>query len=86
MCLKWDKIFQRIANNPKDIDFKELDRLLARYGFQRRAPGKGSSHYTYTHPKLDEILTIPFSRPVKAVYVKMAITLIQRLQEEGKDR
>lgn len=84
MRLKWDKVFRRITNNPKDVDFKELDGLLVKYGFQRRAPSKGSSHYTYTHPKLDEILTIPFSRPVKAVYVKTAIALIRKLQEEGE--
>jgi len=81
--LKSDNIFRRIANNPKDVDFEELNRLLLKYRFQRRTPGKGSSHFTYTHPKLEEILTIPFSRPVKAVYVKKAISAMQKIKQGG---
>lgn len=80
---KADKAYAKIVNNPKDVDFAELDRLLKRHGFDRQQPGGGSSHYNYHHPGLPDILTVPFGRPVKAIYVKKAIAAIQRLMEGG---
>lgn len=79
-----EKLYAKIANNPKGVRFEELDKLLKKYGFQRRQPGGGSSHYTYWHPQLPEILTVPYGRPVKAIYVKKAIAAIEKLKG-GKD-
>lgn len=80
---KFDKLYAQIVNNPRDVNFKDLDKLLRRYGFSCRQSGKGSSHFTYYHPELPDILPIPKERPIKAVYVKQAITLIQKLKEKG---
>lgn len=80
---KFDKLYAQIVNNPRDVNFKDLDKLLRRYGFNCRQSGKGSSHLTYYHPELPDILPIPKERPIKAVYVKQAITLIQKLKEKG---
>jgi hypothetical protein len=81
--VSFDKILARIINNPRDVEFKLLDRLLKKHGFKCRQPGKGSSHYTYYHHELEDILTIPYDRPVKAVYVKKAIAAIQKLKGSG---
>lgn len=75
-----DKLFARIVNNPKDVSYEELDKLLYKYGFECSNPGTGSSHFTYRHPDLVDILTIPYKRPIKAVYVKKAIAAIQQLE------
>lgn len=75
-----EKLYAKIANNPKNVRFEELDKLLRRHGFQCRQPGGGSSHYTYYHPQLPDILTIPYARQIKAVYVKKAIAAIERLK------
>lgn len=80
-----NKIFNRIVSNPKDVDFEELDKLLKQYGFKCRQPGKGSSHYIYYHQKLQEALSIPKARPVKAVYVRQAIAAIEKLRERGEE-
>jgi predicted RNA binding protein YcfA (HicA-like mRNA interferase family) len=80
---QFDKLYAQIVNNPKDVTLNDLDKLLRRYGFNCRQPGKGSSHFTYYHPELPDILTIPKERPIKAVYVKQAITLMQKLKEKG---
>ncbi|MBE3585046.1 type II toxin-antitoxin system HicA family toxin [Desulfofundulus thermocisternus] len=80
---KLKKLFEKIVRNPNDVDFHDLDKLLIRYGFNCRQPRKGSSHFTYYHPQLDEILTIPKDRPLKAVYVKKAIEAIKKLQNGG---
>lgn len=76
----FDKLFAQIVNNPKDVKFEDLDKVLIRYGFVRRQSQKGTSHYNYTHQNLIDIITVPFSRPVKAVYVKEAINAIRKLE------
>ncbi len=77
---KLDKLYIKIVNNPKDISFEELDKVLKRYGFICRQPSGGSSHYTYIHKHLPDILTIPRNKPIKAVYVKKALLAIEKLE------
>lgn len=78
---KYDKLYTKIVNNTKDIDFKELDKLLRKHGFECSNPG--SSHYTYRHPELVNILTIPCKRPVKAIYVKQVLAAIEELEQRS---
>lgn len=74
----YEKLYEKIKNNPKDISFNEIDKLLTKMGnFSRRNPRGGSSHYTYSHPDLREIITIPKNRPVKAVYIKKALAAFE---------
>ncbi|MDA8228661.1 MAG: type II toxin-antitoxin system HicA family toxin [Desulfitobacterium hafniense] len=82
---KFDKLYTQIVNNPKDVSFEDLDKILIRYGFNRRQSRKGTSHYTYTHPALTEIVTVPFARPLKAVFVKEAINVIRKLERTEKN-
>ncbi|NLC77893.1 MAG: hypothetical protein GX750_09800 [Clostridia bacterium] len=82
---KFDKLYSKIVNNPKDVSFEELDKVLKHYGFKCRQSGGGSSHYNYYHAALTDILTIPRNRPLKAIYVKkalLAIELLERGEEE----
>ncbi len=79
---QFDKLYNKIVHNPKDVKFEDLDKLLNRYGFECRQPHGGSSHYTYHHPKITEVLSIPKVRPIKAVYVKKAIAAIEKV---GRD-
>lgn len=79
---RFDKLYNQIVNNPKDVKFEDLDKLLTRYGFECRQPRGGSSHYTYHHPKIAEVLSIPKARPIKAIYVKKAIAAIEKV---GRD-
>ena len=76
---KSDKLLQRIRNNPKNVSFSELEKLLFYYGFElRRSRG---SHHIYAHTERKELtITIPFKRPhVGAFYVKEALKQIERL-------
>ena len=78
-----EKLLRAIKINPKDVPWEDIDRLLKHYGFGCR--NQGGSHYTYYHPELEEILTIPRRRAVKAVYVKQALRLIEKLKEGEAD-
>jgi predicted RNA binding protein YcfA (HicA-like mRNA interferase family) len=80
---RYDKLYAKIVNNPKNVAFRELDKLLRKHGFERSNPRSGSSHYTYRHPDLVHILTIPYKRPIKAIYVKQALAAIEQLEQRS---
>ena len=73
---KADKLLVRLLRGTSDVSFtfEELRRVLLRLGFEQRAP-KGS-HYTFAHPDVPSILTIPKRKPLKPVYVRNARALI----------
>lgn len=73
---KLEKLLQRIRNNPLQVRFVELDKILLNEGFNKRQPGGGSSHYIYT--KGCKRLTVPFRKPyILEAYVKLAIKAIE---------
>ncbi|MGQ9533548.1 MAG: toxin HicA [Desulfotomaculales bacterium] len=69
------KLYKRLKANPKHVHFEDLRNLLLRAGFKERSPRGGSSHYTYV--KGTKILTVPKTTPVKAVYVRKALKLLE---------
>jgi len=77
---KKDKSLQRIRNNPKNIRFEEIRKLLLNYDFNETAPRGGSSHYTY-HKGIYRI-TVPKNNPVNTIYIKQVITIIDALEGE----
>ncbi|MCG8401970.1 MAG: hypothetical protein MJA84_10260 [Firmicutes bacterium] len=81
---KFSKLYLQIINSPQNVKFETLDKLLRQHGFNRRQPKGGSSHYIYYHHELHDVLTIPYARPVKAIYVKKAIAVIQKLEERSE--
>lgn len=73
---KLEKLLEKIKNNPKQVRFEELDKLLIRSGFERRQPRGGSSHYTYI--KGTARITVPFSQPhIGETYVKLVIKILE---------
>ena len=82
---KFDKLYAEIVRNPKDVKFEELEKLIIGFGFERRKQRSGTSHFQYSHPDLIEILTIPFARPIKAVYVKEALYAILKLERSEEE-
>lgn len=73
-----EKLLERIRSNPKDVRFEDLDKLLQWYGFECRS--SGGSHYVYKKKGCRPI-TIPRHKPVKTVYVKMVLRLIEESSE-----
>lgn len=79
---QWEKLYKKIRNNPRNVKFEEIDRLLRHAGFVRRQSNSGGSHYSYSHEQLSEILTIPKNKPVKAFYIKLALTFYEQVVGE----
>jgi len=73
---KLEKLLQNIRNNPKQVRFEELDRILSSEGFNRRQSGGGSSHYIYSKGSIR--LTVPFRKPyILEAYIKLAIKALE---------
>ncbi len=83
---KRKKRLERLRQNPNNVSLDGLRRVLEDYGFEYRQTV--GSHYTFTYILEGEtrLFTVPFRRPVKPVYVKRAIKLIdQIIEEQGED-
>ena len=82
---KHDKLLARLLSGASDksFTFAELRSVLLRLGFEQRTPG--GSHYTFSHPEVQSILTVPKRKPLKPIYVKKARALITeyRLADNG---
>lgn len=85
-----DKREAAIRRNPKRVRFDDLDKVLTDNDFTRSQPSGGSSHYTYSHDDLPDILTIPMPHgrrnEVKRPYVKDAIRAIDTVQAIQDER
>ncbi len=73
---KFEKLLQKIKNNPKQVRFEELDKILLKSGFTRRQPSSGSSHYIYTKGSIQ--ISVPYRQPhIKTFYVERAIKILE---------
>lgn len=67
------KLLKDILQNPKNVRFEDLDKLLKEMGYEVRQPGGGSSHYNYRKKGEPLMITIPKDQPIKETYVKLVI-------------
>lgn len=82
---KTDKIAIQILSGKSDsnIDFNDLCRLLANYGFDERIKG---SHHIFTKNNVEEIINIqPRGSKAKAYQVKQVRNLILKYKLGASD-
>lgn len=65
-----EKLLKAIKNNPKDVQFEDLKKLLLSYGY--KAFNSGGSHWVFRKEGCKEEV-IPRKKPVKAYYVIRAL-------------
>ncbi len=73
---KFDKQIEKMRSNPRDWCIEDLKTIAKRLGIDYRQPG--TSHVTF-RIKNAEKLTVPAHKPIKPVYVKKFIDLIDEL-------
>jgi len=70
------KLIKDILNNPKNVKFEDVDKLLKIFGYEVKQPRKGSSHFVYRKKGANPI-TVPYKRPfVKEIYIKQIIRIL----------
>jgi predicted RNA binding protein YcfA (HicA-like mRNA interferase family) len=73
------KTLAAMRSNPQGWAIADVERVCAHVGLKCSAPRRGS-HYKVSHPDLAEILTVPFKRPIKPVYIRELLRMIERLE------
>ena len=77
-----EKQLARLQNNPTNVSFDRLSRILTNAGFVMRRPHSGSSHATFS--KGEWRITVPCARPLDPVYVRRALEIVALSREEQK--
>ncbi len=54
----------------------ELISVAESNGIDWRRPGRGGSHVIFSAPGVREIVSVPDKRPIKPIYVKQFVALI----------
>jgi predicted RNA binding protein YcfA (HicA-like mRNA interferase family) len=71
---KVDKTMQRMRINPKDWRISSLETVAKKWGIQIRKTG--GSHVVFMHTDSKLVVTIPAKRPIKPIYIKQFLNLI----------
>lgn len=78
---KWGKFLEKMINNPRDWQIEDLKKIADSYGMIVRQPG--TSHVTFTKSGTKIRLTVPSHKPIKPVYIKKFLELIDELDKES---
>ncbi len=73
------KILGRMRNNQTGWRIEDLKTVAARFKIEYRQPG--TSHVTFRHPSGAK-LTVPARRPIKPIYVRKFLELIDEVTHE----
>lgn len=74
---KVDKLLQKMRHNLHDWHIEDLKTIAKKFKVEHRQPG--GSHVTFRFPS-KKILTVPAHKPIKPIYIKQFIAL---LDEQG---
>lgn len=80
---------EEMRRNPRqNWTIKDIERICNQIGMTCGAPTRGS-HHKVSSPLLMGPLTVPYNRPIKAIYIKrfadMAFAHIHAAMEKGDD-
>jgi hypothetical protein len=75
------KRLDRMRGNPHaDWKIDDVEAVCREYGVECAPSRSGSSHYKIKHPVVPEILTLPFKRPIKSVYIRKLVAFIDKVR------
>jgi hypothetical protein len=75
-----DKTLDRMRNNPRNWRIDDLLSVAGRYDIEVR--NNGGSHHVFSATGITESLCVPAHRPVKPIYVKRFILMIDSIKEK----
>ena len=73
------KLLQSMRNNPRDWRIEQLQTGARQFGVAVRC--EGGSHHVFSHAVVADIVSIPAHRPVKPVYVRQFVVLVDKVKE-----
>jgi hypothetical protein len=73
------KLLAAMRQNPNDWAMAKLLTVAKQYGLEVRSAGE--SHNVFSHPQVKDPLSVPAHRPIKPIYIKRFVALIDQIQE-----
>ena len=70
------------ANPRANWRISDVQAVCEEFGVTFATPRGGGSHCKITHPSQREILTIPFKRPIKPVYIRKLVEFVDAVRNE----
>lgn len=67
-----------MRNNPRDWRIEDIIAVAKKYDLLIRV--QGGSHHVFGHPGIMESVTIPAHRPIKPIYIKHFVELIDKVR------
>jgi hypothetical protein len=76
------KRLEEMRNNPRaDWQISDVEVVCAAYGITLEEPSSGT-HYKVKHERLRDIVTIPARRPIKPVYIRNLVAMVDELKDK----
>ena len=75
-----DKLIKSMRANPRDWKISDIERACRAYSIVCSPPSRGS-HYKLHHPLINGILTVPARKPIKPIYIRLLLTMIDELEK-----
>ncbi len=75
----YEKLLTRMRNNPRDWRIDDLKSVANRLRIDWR--NEGGSHHVFSYPGIDEDVCVPAQRPIKPVYVRQFVALVNKAKE-----
>ena len=78
------KMLQKMRKSPVGWRIEELQMVAEASLVEWRRPGRGGSHVIFSASGVREIVSVPAGRPIKPIYIKQFLALIDAAAEIGK--
>ncbi len=79
------KTLQKMRRTQTGWRIDELQSVADENGVGWRRPGHGGSHVIFSAPGVREIVSVPAKRPIKPVYIRQFLALIDNALEVKQD-
>jgi hypothetical protein len=77
-------LLDRMRSSPMSgWSIADVERVCGVYDVRCAPPSGGDSHYKVSHASQREILTVPFRRPIKPVYVRKLVRFIDSVRNSN---
>jgi hypothetical protein len=77
----FDKTLVKMRRNQWGWSIEDLMGAAERREVEWRRPGRGGSHVIFSAPGVREIVSVPAKRPIKPIYIKHFLNLIDAAEE-----
>lgn len=79
------KTLQKMRGNQTGWRIDELQAVAGENGVIWRRPGHGGSHVIFSASGVREIVSVPAKRPIKPIYIRQFLALIDQAAEVKQD-